>query len=242
MHTRQRRISTWFTTILLAATPPAVAVQIDDFSAPTPAVVNTTSPGGGDVIDGPRIDASILGERRLTNEGDALEPGDSITLGGGVFSAVSGSTTFPMILAYDFTSEPGGYVDWQSEAGLYYTFKLIDSNGQTFLDTIQWIDTTAGTLEALFVMFPDLPGGVRTDFVPFTAFTGTGDLSQVTGLRIRFNDGFTARGLDFTLSHVATHLVPEPSSFMLCCIALAASGLIAWRRRRVGTAITNAAS
>ena len=214
--------------LLLLIAPAARAIPIDSFAALSPAVVNTTSPGAGDTIDGPRTDPSILGARTLTNEGNALDPGDSITLGDGAFSAVSGTSTFPMILSYDFTAEPGGSVDFSPDPGLFFTYALIDSDGQTFMDTIISIDTATGMLDLIGAHFPDLPAGIRTDLVPFASFSGSGDLAQVTALSIRFNDPLTRPGLDFTLTNLATTPIPEPSA--LASALLGVLALFATRR------------
>ena len=218
--------------ILLILIPShAWATLIDSFAAPTPAVVNTTAGAGDVVIDGPRVDASILGERTIIKSGNELETGDEIVVGNGVFSAfTAGDATWPMQLLYDFSGEPGGSISWAADTGLYLTFSLIDSDDLTYMDSIVWIDTVSGTLELIGSHHDNLAGGERTDLVPFASFSGTGDLSQVTGLRYRFNDPLTALGLDFTLTRLATHPIPEPAGMMLMLSSVMMASLC--RRRK----------
>ncbi len=148
-------------------------------------------------------------------------------------------------MIYDFTGEPGGSVSFAGETGLELTFAYINSYGfmgRTFLDSFVDIYTTGGDLQALPVPYDDLPGGTRTDFVPFSLFTGSGDLSHVTGLRIWFNDPLTTPRIDYTLTNLRT--VPEPSAFvmlaMLGVIAALASARSTAARSARGSAVFSA--
>jgi len=205
------------------------AAVLDNFDLPSPAIVNTTAGDGDILIDGPSSDPAYLGTRTVIKSGNELEPGDQISLGDGSFSVVAaGDATWPMQLIYDYSGLPGGSTSFASSTGLDLVFSHINSEGQTFMDSIITIDTIAGTLDAVGVHFDDLPSGLRTDFVPFASFLGTGDLSQVVGLRFRFNDPLTAPGLDFTLTALGTNPIPEPTSLVLVVFGTLA---LIWRHR-----------
>lgn len=220
MNLSKNLLSAWgvATAVHLVAVAAQAATTIDTFDNPSPAVVFASLGAGPAVLDGPRTGGGILGSRRLRKDGEAFEVGDSLTIGDGALVVVSqpfqdADSTVITFLNYDFTGLPDGSASFAGDVGLELTFTFIESYdfpGLDFLDAIITLETTSGVLQAVGAAFNDLAGGTRTDLVPYASFSGPGSLAQVTSLEIRFNDPFTSRRLDFTLTRLAS--VPEPAT------------------------------
>ncbi|HMO87225.1 MAG TPA: hypothetical protein PKC18_20130 [Lacipirellulaceae bacterium] len=214
------------------------ALTIDAFDDPAPAIVFTMAPDGQVLLDGPRSGPGVLGARSVMKDGNPFEPGDVIVVGDGALTIASqtapgNDSIYIPLLDYDWTTLPGGSVSLAGLLGFELTFTYIENHdfpGQDYLDSIFTIRTTAGDLQAVGVHFPDLDAGTRTDFVPFSLFSGMGSLDQATGLHIRFNDPLTSRRLDFTLTRLRA--VPEPAAGAVAAVAAIALGLV----RRSGAA------
>jgi len=214
---------------LICAAPVAKAdISIDTFDHPNPPVGSTVFGGFPGLPLNNQTHASILGERDLSasvNVNSGLLLAGGVQLGGGIYQhTADSSTAFSSTLNYDnfgslnLSGETGIQIDYLSydngiNAGIAdVLFELLTANNGTLSLTKQFAD--------------DANGG--TFLIPFSEFGG--DVSQVLGLSITFNNNFI-QGHDFILTSIGTFgTVPEPMT-MLVWGGMGMAGLALARRR-----------
>lgn len=233
--------SAFVLSLLFAASAYASPVTIDTFETPTPFVLLMGGTGAQVRADtGP----GIFGFRELIT---FLRFGDLVILGEGLFVQIAtaeGEDAFLHMarLRYEFP----GVQDFSGDLGVELRFLFLDAPGVTGATTTQFhvsLNTSAGQLTHSFTLLDSFVP--FTVVLPFSSFTGPGNLAAVSTAVFMLNaGGATQQGTDFGLDYLAVigrvapppEPVSEPST-----ITLMASGLLAasgawchrWNRRRM---------
>lgn len=156
------------------------------------------------------------------------------TIGAGDFSVdINNSTLGFATLAY-----ATGSADFSMGTGVRLDFiNLNPGNTSTVvaldMPIMVTINTTSGTLSSSTnVAGSGAPFPVN---LPFASFTGTGNLSNVTGLSIQLNGGPNSRfAADFVLDTVSipTNVIPAPPAIVLAGLAAPVLLLRRWANRK----------
>jgi len=210
-----------------AAEPVSAALMmklIDSFETPAGGLP-FIGPGSISAVSDSGV--GILGTRTFTVS-SPLAFGDAASIGGGSLQVFTGATAMHSTLAYLFPQ-----LALPSNAGIGMDFRSLDSGfDKTTTKVRVTLTTDAGNLLASTALSDS--GTPFSAFLPFSDFTGPGNLGSVTGIAFDINDSPTG-GADFVLTQltVADALVnPEPATMAFWCLAGAA--LLLARRHRKG--------
>lgn len=221
-----------FLVVVLVLFVPTVAtadVVVDSFNFPGTEALYQNGTAAG-TLRSNETDSSILGSRSLSIS-TGLGKGDFVGIGGGSLEVGTFTTSLVTTLTYNFAPS-------QNFAGagdaLSLSFNFLDS-GPTPPNTTDIsinITTGSGTLTTT-ASLSDVKLGNTTSFsVPFSSFSGTGDLTNVTQLQIELNDSGTPRpGVDLILNQVSI-ATPEPTSLLIWGLVGTAGAAGSWYIRQ----------
>lgn len=211
-------------------------IIIDDFSAPNPGIdylitFNTTN---GSTISTPNILPGV--NRSITLTVTSPNPGINSmggTIGGpdGWFTmSLNNSSAGTALIVYDFAA-PMNFVPTGVAGSLQY-LSSADSGFGTDVPMNFVINTTGGDLS--FNGFMSLTSTFTPTDVALSSFTGTGDLTEVTGMSIEILGG-QAADVALTAISITTPEPPDPDPIPAppaAVLALLALPVLGWRHRR----------
>jgi len=216
---------------------------IDTFAAPNPGVNYQITAFNSNPWD--RTDAIAGGLSRATHVEvtSPIPPQFNAvggTLGGGSFSVDSNNATtaFATLTYNGFTSTTGNF---SGTNGIQIAFINLNPgnvpSGPVAADmpVTFAIATVSGTLTyTAHVTGYGLPFTVNANY---NQFSGTGDLSHVTSVKISLNTGSDSRvASDYILDEIKTTTVPAPPAVFLAAAALPVFGVRRWFAKRKATA------
>ncbi len=211
------------TFLLFAFTASILSAQtiIDDFSDGVPLIqlgmgTNLQTTLGGGILGGERDESLTVGIGGTI--GTLAANNGNLIVQQGAADQISGSIVYDNFSGVDLTS---------SGFSSLFALDFVSSDASTPLTDVLSISVTSGgTTANNFVTVPDSSSlGVAT--VDFASFTGI-DFTSVDAISLNF-DFATAPGRDFFINSFSTTAVPEPSSAVLC--GLAVGGFLTRRRR-----------
>lgn len=218
--------------LAFAGSVSAAPITIDTFDFPNPGAMYGTGTGAGTLRTND-THGSILGQRDLVlnhplvNVAELIRIGVATAnpfLGQGIFEVNSNAmSVFSVTLNYDNF----GTLDFSNDLGIALAI-LAYNNGSVTTQNQIVLTTATGTLTAT-ATFPNVSPGPQSFLMPFSSFTGPGDLSQVTGIAVTFNSN-NSGGFDAALDSISVVPIPEPTTWATFG-ALAAFGGFAARRR-----------
>ncbi|MCS6977738.1 MAG: PEP-CTERM sorting domain-containing protein [Gemmatales bacterium] len=231
-----------FSFLLFSLRAEATPLIIDTFNSPTPGhVASGPIPPSipGDPFPqtfGPDLGIGAFGATRTvsftgTSSGGAIMGlGDTFALNVtgslGQLSMFTGTSQVEATLTYTFPSP----VSFAGFAGIEMDVAFYDEGLGGSDDWLIQIVTGSGTLT--YLLSPAPFGTNFTLFFPFSLFSGTGDLSNVSSLIISINNGGSpGAGTDFVINEIRLPIVPEPGTLALFGVGLLGVVGITLRRR-----------
>lgn len=215
-------------------------ILIDDFTAPNPGIsylIGADNPNGSVFTTNgiqPGINRSVTLTVTSTVVANSMGGDIGVTALGSLFSmSLNNSSSGNAVINYSFTS-PMNFIPNVAAGGAVGSLQYLSSADAGFGSNVPLnfvITTTTGTLSFNTTM--NLTATFTPTNVNLASFTGTGDLTQVTGMSITITGGQAA---DVALDAINittppppdTNPVPAPPAALLALIALPALGL---RRR-----------
>lgn len=208
-------------------------ITIDDFSAPNPGIeylINFSDPNPS-VFTTPNISPGISRTVTLTVTSPTPPNINSMSgeIGGvnGIFSmSLNNSSSGNAVINYTFSS-PIDFVPTGQMGSLRYLSSADAGFGPNV--PLNFVLTTASG-DLSFNTFMNLTGTFTPSDVPLSSFTGTGDLTQVTGMSVTILGG-QAADVALTMISITTpdvDPIPAPPAALLALLALPALG---FRRR-----------
>jgi len=213
---------------------------IDDFSVPSPASFYLI-----DLLNSnpyTRTDALSNGlTRNLSVTVQTPNPTNPNSASGFIGTRPSGTPSGPLFsMDSDNSSTVISNLSYTGFVGALANFSLVNAIHLDFLNLDSGIATTTTPLSIDLITSSgtlNYSGFVSDSNVPFTfsaylsSFTGSGDLTQVTGLNVTLNGGASSRqAADFVLDRIRVSTVPAPPAALLGLLALPILGL--YRRQR----------
>jgi len=206
-------------------------IQIDDFSNPDPSKLYfisfaTANPfhSSDALANGLTRDVTVT----VTAPTPSLPTSANGTLGGGQFSMFTDSlSTANSVISYSGFGS-AGLGDFSGGGSVGLNFTSLDSGGNISNTPIAIdIQTASGTLS-----YKGTVDNAGQFSASLGSFTGSGDLTQVTGLKFTINGDPSLKGADFSVNSVTTptKAVPAPPAAILGLVAFPLLGL--WRRKK----------
>ncbi|MCS6977505.1 MAG: PEP-CTERM sorting domain-containing protein, partial [Gemmatales bacterium] len=151
----------------------------------------------------------------------------------GQLSMFTGTSSVQATLTYTFPAP----VSFAGFAGIEMDVDYYNVGTPPPDEWLVQIVTGSGTLTSTLNILPPGapffgPSFPSTLFFPFSGFTGTGDLTNVTGVNIIINNGGSPnQGTDFVINEIRLPIVPEPGTLALFGVGLLGVVGITLRRR-----------
>lgn len=208
-------------------------ITIDDFGAPNPGItylINFSDPNPSVFVTpniGPGINRTVTLTVTTPNPPVVNSMGGEIGGPAGIFSmSLNNSSSGNAVINYSFSSAIN-FVPTGTPGSLRY-LSTADAGFGTNVPLNFVITTASGDLS--FNTFMNLTGTFTPTDVPLANFTGTGDLTQVTGMSVTILGGQAADvALDMlTVTTPQVDPIPAPPAALLALLALPALG---FRRR-----------
>lgn len=212
-------------------------ILIDDFSAPNPGIsylISNSNPNGSVFVTNnvqPGINRTVTLTVTSTVVANSMGGDIGVTPLGSLFSmSLNNSSSGNAVINYSFSS-PMNFIPNVASGGAIGALQYLSTADAGFGSNVPLdftITTTTGTLSYSTTM--NLTATFTPTNVNLASFTGTGDLTQVTGMSITITGGQAADvALDAinitTPPGTPTEPVPAPPAALLALLALPALGL-----------------